>query len=328
MASSLYDPFKDFTFPENECFLSGQPVGNNDRISAFPEWIMKRYSLHDKNLTMLAENIVKYASIQMPCAPPVIEKMNALETEIQTAFEAGYEAVKELPEIKLFQWMAKLMYGVLYNDIVHGINHLRNKDKTFTLSPLLTKKFSNLHFMLQSLIRPMEFKNFTPWSISVLELNYSKDVFNYKDETKNVNFSLGMNGFGIVACLQDNGENKKHHQGLLDKIGTTTLHAIQFEEVCARFLYSNYLLTTSTEYSCDTSEDIVIVESIPLPEENDAPLYGKWDDKTFSQVLANYWAPWGFTSQDIYSFPDSPVSYLIDDYTNAFIDPETITLPS
>ena len=328
MASSLYDPFKDFSFPENECFLSGQTVGNDDRISAFPEWIMKRYSLHDKNLTMLAENVVKYSSIRMPCAPSVIEKMNSLEEEIQKAFESGYDAVKELPEIKLFQWMAKLIYGVLYNDIVHGISHLRGKDKTFTLSPLLTKKFSNLHLMLQSMIRPMEFKNFVPWSISVMELNYSKDVFNYKDETKNINFSLGMNGFGIVACLQDNGENKKHHQDLLQKIGTTKLHAIQFEELCARFLYSNYLLNTSTDYSFDTSGDVVIVESLPLPADNDAPLFGKWEDKTFSQVLANYWAPWGFTSQDIYSFPDSPVSYLIDDYTNAFIEPETITLPS
>ncbi len=297
-------------------------------MTAFPEWIMERYSLHDKNLTMLAENIVKYASIKMPCAPPVIEKMNALEVEIQAAFEAGYDAVKEIPEKKLFQWMAKLMYGVLYNDITHGINHLRGKDETFSLSPLLTKKFSNLHLMLQSMIRPMEYKNFTPWSISILKLNYSKDVFNYKDESKNINFSLGMNGFGIIACLQDNGENKKNHQDLLEKIGETTLHAIQFEEVCARFLYSNYLLNTSTDYSFDTSEKVTIVESIPLPAENDAPLFRKWEDKTFSQVLANYWAPWGFTSQDIYSFPDSPVSYLIDDYTNAFIKPETITLPS
>src|SRR5690606_27591087 len=171
----------------------------------------------DKNLTMLAENVVKYNSITMPCAPEVIEKLNNLETDIQTAFETGYEAVKKLSEIKLFQWMAKLMYGVLYNDIVHGINHLMGKDKTFTLSPLLTKKFSNLHFMLQSLIRPMEFINFLPWSISILKINYSKDVFNYKDETKNINFSLGMNGFGIVACLQDNGENKKHYSDLLKK---------------------------------------------------------------------------------------------------------------
>lgn len=328
MASSLYAPFKDFKFPANECFLSGQTVGENDRISAFPEWIMKRYSLHDKNITMLAENVVKYASIMVPCAPQVREKIDALEQEIQAAFETGYEAVKNVPEIKLFQWMAKLMYGVLYNDIVHGINHLKGKDKTFTLSPLLTKKFSNLHFMLQSLIRPMEFQDFSPWSISILRIKYSKDIFNYKDETKNINFSLGMNGFGIVACLQDNGENKKHHRDLLNRIGTTTLHAIQFEEVCARFLYSNYLLNTSTDYSFDTEGEVTKVSSISLPPENNAPLYGTWDDKTFSQVLANYWAPWGFTSQDIYSFPDSPVSYLIDDYTNEFIKPETIALPS
>ncbi|MEO6683727.1 MAG: hypothetical protein ABIN48_12975 [Ginsengibacter sp.] len=325
--SSIYNPFERFAFPENECFLSGQAVETSDKISVFPEWIMQRYSLHDKNMTMLAENIVKYSDIKVPCAPQVKEKIDFLEKEIQEAFEAGYEAVKTIAEIKLFQWMAKMLYGVLYNDFVHGIRHMKTQDKAFTLSPLLTKKYSNLHLMLQSIIRNIEFVNFTPWSISIVPVNYSKDIFNYKDETKNVNFSLGMNDFGIVACLQDNGENKREQENLLNKIVPKKLHPIQFEELCARFLYSNYLLHNSSDYRFGVTDKTVVIESIPLPEDNKEPLFGKWDDKTFSQVLANFWKPWGFTSNDIYTFPDSPISYLINDYTNEFIDPESITLP-
>ena len=297
---------------------------NMEQIPVFPEWIMKRYALHEKTMTMLAENVVKYADLKVPCAPDVMEKISLLENEIQIAFEAGYDEIIKIPELHLFQWMAKMMYGVLYNDIVHGIKQHIHKDKSFTLSPLLTKKFANLHLMLQSIITPMSFKKFTPWSINVVRVNYSQDIFNYKDETKNVNFSLGMNGFGIVACLQDNGENIKHHKDLLGKIGSKTLHPIQFEELWSRFLYSNYLLNTSTDYRYDTSGEVVEVEVVALPEENKLPLFGKWDDKTFSQVLANYWKPWGLTTNDIYSFPNSPISYLVDEYTNEFIEPETI----
>ena len=324
MPVSLYNPFGDFAFPENECFLSGRTVENIETVPVFPEWIMKRYLLHEKTMTMLAENVVKYSDIKVPCASEVIEKVNVLENEIQKAFEAGYDEVVKIPKLHLFQWMAKMMYGVLYNDIVHGIHQNKTKDKAFTLSPLLTKKFANLHLMLQSMITPMKFNDFIPWSIVVVPVNYSQDIFNYKDETKNINFSLGMNGFGIVACLQDNGENRKHHKSLLDKIGSKTLHPIQFEELWSRFLYSNYLLKTSTDYRYDTSGKVVEVELVPLPEENKTPLFGKWDDKTFSQVLANYWKPWGLTTNDIYSFPNSPISYLEDEYTNELIEPETI----
>ena len=324
MSLSLYNPFEDFLFPENECFLSGQIIENIEQIPVFPEWIMKRYVLHEKTMTMLAENVVKYADIKVPCAPDVVEKINFLEKEIKHAFEAGYDEVIKIPELHLFQWMAKIMYGVLYNDIVHGIKQNKNKDKAFTLSPLLTKKFENLHFMLQSVTTQMTFNGFTPWSINVVRVNYSQDIFNYKDETKNINFSLGMNGFGIVACLQDNGENKKLHKDLLGKIGSKTLHPIQFEELWSRFLYSNYLLNTSTDYRFDASREAVVVEVVSLPDEKNLPLFRKWDDKTFSQVLANYWKPWGLTTNDIYSFPNSPISYLEDEYTNEFIEPETI----
>ena len=324
MPLSLYNPFGDFAFPENECFLNGRKIENMDKIPVFPEWIMKRYSLHEKTMTMLAENVVKYADIKVPCAPEVLEKVNLLENEIQKAFEAGYDEVVKIPELHLFQWMAKIMYGVLYNDIMHGIHQNKTKDKVFKLSPLLTKKFANLHQMLQSLITPMQFNQFIPWSIVIVPVNYSQDVFNYKDETKNINLSFGMKCFGIVACLQDNGENKKHHQNLLNKIGSKTLHPIQFEELWSRFLYSNYLLNTSSDYRFDTSGEAVEVELALLSEENKLPRFGKWDDKTFSQVLANYWKPWGLTTNDIYAFPNSPISYLEDEYTNEFIEPATI----
>ena len=297
-----------------------------EMIPVFSEWLIKRYALHEKTMMMLAENRVSYSDLKVPCAPEVIKNHLApLERIIQTAFESGYDSVKQLPRLPLFQWMAKLMYGVLYNDMVHGIEQMKKKNESFKISPLLAKKFGNLHSMLQSVIQPMEFEKFQPWSIEIFKVNYSTDLFNYKDETKNINFSLGMNGFGVVACLQDNGENEIFHKDLLDKIGDHILHPIQFEEVCARYLYSNYLLNTSKIYQFEESEQGVKVTLETDPSTKGKPLFNKWEDKTYSQVLANYWKPWGLTTKDIYSFPNSPISYLVNEYTNEFIDPATIS---
>ena len=285
---------------------------------------MNRYDLQHKTLKMLAENRQEYGRLQIPCSRKLYEShILPLEKKIQEAFKAGYQAVVELPELVLFQWMAKINLGTLYNDVLFGQQQQVLTGEEFSLSWLLKQKFSNLHSMFCSLFLNMEFK-VTPWSIVVVPVAYSQDIFNYRDEPKNLNFSLGMHNFGIVACLQDNGHNRAYHQTLLRLCSGQSLHAIQFEELCARFIYSNYLLRQSSAYLFEPVDDTIVVQSLEGDHDGE---FAPWDDKTYSQVLANYWSPWGFTSQEIYSFPDSPVSYLMDDYTNQFIPREKISQP-
>lgn len=181
--------------------------------------------------------------------------------------------------------------------------------------------------MLQSLVVPMSFAGVKPWSISIVKVQYSKDVFNYRDEPTNMNFSLGMNGFGVVACLQDNGAVGQHQEKILNKILDKTLHPVQFEELCARFIYSNYLLSSFAKHNIDVKESGVVIESIPMKDEPGKPLFAPWDDNMFAQVLADYWKPWGITKNDIYTPPDSPVSYLENEFNYEFIEPDSISLP-
>src|SRR6185312_2209745 len=135
--------------------------------------------------------------------------------------------------------------------------------KDFTLSPALKKRFSKFHLMLQSLLVPMEFTFVKPWSMAIVKVKYSKDGFNYKDEPTNQHFSLGMNGFGIVACLQDNGAVLEKEKEILEKAGERVLHPIQFEELAARFLYRNYLLKNRGQTNVGIKSNKVIIESYP-----------------------------------------------------------------
>ncbi len=274
---------------------------------------------------MLGGNVVKYPDLTLPCSNEVLQAIAVLDEEIMRAFSTGFEAVKEIQEIRLFQWMARMVYGMLYHDIVFAKDEQIKKGQEFLVSPLLTTKFTWLHLMLQSLVRPIEFGEVLPWTIRIVKVKYSKDIFNYKDETNNLNFSLGMHDFGIIACLQDNGENAKFYKELIEKIGEKTLHPIQFEELCARFIYSNYLLDTTVAYDVHSTGNKIFLEATPA--ENPKDLFRPWEDKMFSQVLANYWKPWGLTTSDIFSFPNSPISYLIDEYNNEIISADKILLP-
>lgn len=330
MPFSLFEPFPDFQFNKDECFLSGvKTFSPEEQIPVFPDWIRKRYGLDEKNFSMLGGHAVKYKELILPCCQNVIAiAISPLEHEIESAFTAGYESVKGIPELRLFQWMAKLMYGILYNDIVYGIRLQKAKGKEFSLSPFLTARFKNLHLMLQSLLIPLEYKPVNPWSIQVVQVKYSKDVFNYKDETNNLNFSLGMNDFGIIACLQDNGANNIYHKNVINKISGKPLHPIQFEELCARFIYSNYLLKNSAKYNLKLSGEGLIMEQAESSFTDKQSLFKPWDDDMYAQVLTNYWKPWGIIKNEIISFPNAPVSFLIDEYNNEFIEPAKIPLPS
>lgn len=330
MAIRLFDPFENLNFTPQTCFLTGENLpGEGEQVPVFPEWLMDRYSLREKKFVMMNRiTSFPYELLKIPCSAVVIDTaLNPLEKEIETAFIKGYKEVKDVPEHRLFQWMCKLLYGVLYNDLIIEKKNAVKKGKEFKLSPLLRKKFRKLHLMLQSLVVPMDFKGTKPWSIRVVKIGYSKDVFNYKDEPVNLNFSLGMNDFGIVACLQDNSVVGFNQQSIINKIGDKTLHPVQFEELCARFIYTNYLLKGEAHYHIEVRDEKVIVESVPLVATPETDLFAPWDDNIFAQLLADYWKPWGITRNQIYSFPNSPVSYLENDYTHEFIEPESVKLP-
>lgn len=331
MSFSLFNPFETLYFNPQTCFLTGEDLqSGEEEVCIFPDWILDRFSLRNKKLKMMDQVTgIRYEDLKLPCSVLVKDALNILDEEIKEAFIEGYEAVKRIAEERMFLWMGKLVYGVLYHDLNLEIkrSYKNPKLKEFKLSPLLKERFAKFHLMLQSLVVPMEFKGLEPWSIEVVKLKYSQDTFNYKDEPTNLNFSLGMNGFGIIACLQDNGAIGKKQHDILQKISDKILHPIQFEELCARFLYSNYLFKKRPQHIIEVKEEKVIIESLPIIETPAEPAFGAWDEKMFAGVLADYWEPWGFTKNEIITPPDSPISFLENDYTHEFLEPDSIKLP-
>jgi len=325
----LYNPFENVHFDSHTCFLTGADVFTADEfIPVFPDWVLDRFLLRDKKFTMMDQVTSRlYSDLNLPCSAEVTRAFNKLEYEIQEAFGRGYDAVNSIPSQSLFLWMGKIVYGILYHDILLERERLQKLNKSFNLSSRLKERFALFHLMLQALVSPVSFNEPTPWSITVVQLKYSKDIFNYRDDPVNLIFSLGMNGFGLIACLQDNGLVKQRQKEILEKINDTVLHPIQFEELCARFFYSNYLLQYRTKYKVEKSDSGFSIETIPVEIVAGNELFGKWDDNMFAQVLAGHWQPWGLTKKDIITFPNDPVSFLLNEYTHELINPDTITFP-
>lgn len=282
-------------------------------MQVFPQWLIDRYELHDRPFKMLDENRANYQDLNIPCAPDVRDEfIEPLENEVAGAFAIGYAAVKELDEKKLFQWAGKLLYGIIFNEIQAGIRMQHAQGEEFNISQAIIHKFSNLHLMLQSINLPLFFEDFKPYSVFLFKVDNNKDEFNYRDEINTLTFSLRINDFGLIICLQDNGANKLYHREVFEQVADEVLHPIQFEEFCARVFYSAYLFNRLPEYHVLEVGDKIYIEAMPLRGMSSKPLFDDWIGKTYGQVLENFWKPWGYLLFEIIKNPEKPMSFLFD----------------
>lgn len=315
MIEPLYEPFKKMDFGSGRCFLSGEKLESGDELMhVFPLWFMQRFGLEDKAIKLLDESISLYKDIKIPCSAKVYaESIAPLELEVETAFSEGYAALKALAEERLFQWIAKLVYGIIYHEIRQGMRQQMAQGEAFNLSEAMAHKFGNLHIMLQSLIRTIVFEERNPWTICLFQVEQEADFFSYRDEINTLSFSLRAADFGIIACLQDNGANGAYHHEILNRLNGEKLKPIQFEEICARCFYSAYLFNRLPEYTIMPTEEGVFIEPMPLQGISAKPIFDHWDNKTYGKVLENFWKPWGYTLFEIIQDPEKPMSFLFDD---------------
>ncbi|MBE8713294.1 hypothetical protein [Sphingobacterium hungaricum] len=314
MANIVYNPFSEFKFDNKTCFLSGAELQSADEtIQVFPVWMMQAFNLEDQPFKMLDESMVTYKKLQLPCSCTTSHALEKIELEVEQAMNSGYEAVKDLSHTTLFQWVAKIVYGVVFNEIQAGIRQAVLTGEEMNFSQALVHKFRNLHAMLQSLIVPMEFEHQLPFSIQVFPVNNPENTFMYRDEINTLVFSLRMNDFAIIATLQDNGTHAIYHEDVLAKVKGHVLHPIQFEEICARYFYSAYLFNRLPEYTYMETPQKIYVEPMPLNDFTLKPIFDNWAVKTYGQVLENFWKPWGYLLFEIIKDPEHPMTFITDE---------------
>ncbi|MES2417776.1 MAG: hypothetical protein V4541_06285 [Bacteroidota bacterium] len=309
MNTAIYNPFKNFDFKNKQCFLSGaEPV---QQLRVLPDWLIKMAHLTgEEQIKLLDESIRTYQSLTVPANPEIDEKfITPLEIKIETAFGKGYQGLAGLPEKELFNWIGKLMYSFLYIEMQGAIRLNQLRDNGVNMSQGLMHKFGNLHIMLQNIHRAVIFEEFSPWSIVVVPLTAADTAFSFRDEINTLSFSLKFKDFGIIACLQDNGTNKRYHQEILDSIKGKTLSEPQFEELAARFFYSAYLFNRLPEYTIMPVDEVIYIDAMPLKGTQNKALFDVWAHKTYAQVLENFWKPWGHTLFEIIKDPMAPLSY-------------------
>lgn len=319
--------FDQLYFSKSQCFLTGLTINpEKDLVSVFPEWLLEKGRLHDQAFKLLDEQFISYKDLKVPCSPGLFnEFIEPLHQEMKEVFLSGYDAAKSTEELRLFQWLGLLWYGIFYSELIRG-RQQASAIEPFTISGTLFEKAKHHHLFLQSIFLPMEFENFQPWSLFIFKLKQQPDAFEHRDELHTFLFSLSINDVGVIISLQDNGELKNQYKPLLSKVNEQVLHPVQYMEIAARLFYSAYLFTPIPQYIVLNIPGKTTIEAMGLNTGISKPLFDEWQVKTYVQVLEAFWKKWGIGKLEIAKNPEHAITFL-ENEKGEWMRAEHIDLP-
>jgi len=175
---------------------------------------------------------------------------------------------------------------------------------------------------MQSIIKPVKFTITNPWSIFIyktLTFNDERD-FDYCDGLELMTFAIRMGEISIIVCFEDNGTQKLAVSDIYERIREIPLHPVQFDELVAKVMYSEYLrnrtpkyITIQPENGNENEDEEAVVISLPLGGMSSKPIYNQWKQKEYATFLFNIWRKWNVTWEDVFREPNQVLSMLYND---------------
>jgi hypothetical protein len=314
---TLYDPFDQMRFGQDTCFLCGAPTTPADAVPAFPQWLMQHYKFADKQLLLLDKSTITFRELTIPACPVCRgQHLEPLEQKIKAAHQQGLAGFRALPERDLFLWLARMFYGILVRELINEQHPLIKPEHAVSENPKMLTKFQSLFKLLQALRVPIEFDDFTPFSLFILEQDDTPDepAFEYRDELNTMMFSLKMGQVVLVCHLLDNGVLTKALRPVWEDIKDKALHPIQVGEFTARAYYAAYLFNLIPEFFArKANPDDAFLTYDSLVDDITMPVFNPWENQAYAKLLEEMWKKWQIPRERILQNPREPMSFIYDE---------------
>jgi hypothetical protein len=321
----LYDPFTTMQFTAEHCFLCGTTITNADRTPVFGKWMQQKYNLEHKELLLLDKSVTTFSQLTIPCCNNCnTNHILPLEQELETAADAGYEAIKSLDPKRLFQWIGKMYYGTLVTELIKEKDPLIMPENPVSENPQMLGRFKTFFQVLQSLRVPMIFSDFLPCSLFIIQADPTEDElpFEYQDELSTMAFSIKLGPVVIVCKLLDNGIIGNVLNRLYKLTEGHRLHPIQIAEFKARIFYAAYIFNVVPDYFIrprKPEDEQLILDTLIDDITNE--VFNPWEPLAYAHMLEEMLKPWSIREQQILRDPKHPLTFLTDE-TGAFIPME------
>lgn len=313
----IYSPFDTLDFAGDKCFFTGQAIDpRTDLLPVFPEWLQQRYGLADKTITLMTGKKVAYRDLKLPVSADARKAgIDYLQRAVGDLLGAGFEAFKWLKPAMLYQWLCWVYQGILYYEMQEVLAG-KNMRNAFLVQEGYLQRFKLLHLALSGAMRPVEFMNFDPGSVFVLQCHAYDDpraAYDLKVSTNTLCMSIRIGELGIMGSLLDNGAQMSFFESYFRKFDGEVLHPIQFDELFAKISYKSWLMNPVFDYGIafpDEEDPTTFITLKIQDEQKPEEAFRTWEDQVYGTVLQSYLMPYGFPAEAVFDKNGSVITFL------------------
>ena len=280
---------------KNHCFLCGIKLNKANRTDehVFPKWLLRKFSLWNKNLFLLNKTPIKYRQLTIPCCNNCNNTyLSKLESKIDSALKKGVETFKKLSRKTIYFWLCKILYAILFKELFLYRNRKRMTRTKIIPKTFVWNAYQILHNFLQGIRKPLKYKYTKPFSIFVFKLQTHKNNdlnFDFIDSIITKSIALRLGNIGIIASLTEGGVIEQLYRGDFKKFHKIKLHPMQFNELFALVVYKVGQLQRQSSFGfIEGKKWIFVLCNPPYMGLSNKPVFRPWDIKEFAEILAHY----------------------------------------
>jgi len=286
----------DFSRAAERCFLCGRILTNEEKTieHVVASWVQSRYDLQDETVTLLNGSGLKYRQLTVPCCWKCNhDHLAPIEERLARTVDVGREAVLDIDKSSLYFWASKLLYGLLYKELMLSSDRADPAAQTI-LTPAEIGRFATLRLLLQQVRGALQFDDFgsgssVPGSLLVFSMQSMPRrslEWDYTDDINSRFVGCRVGRVALLAVLGDGGASQTFESSYND-ITSLDLHPLQFRELCAHFAYRATLATRTPKYVTIEGTPHQTIQ-LPLAGFSTKPLFDDWDFETYAQYLSRF----------------------------------------
>jgi hypothetical protein len=122
------NPLQKMRLDWEHCFLCGAELDPTKETEehVVPKWLQRKFNLWNERLLLSNRTLIPYRQLKVPwCESCNGRGLSAVENKVRSAVESGYSELSRLDELSIFQWVAKIFYGLLFKDLSKHYPHWR-----------------------------------------------------------------------------------------------------------------------------------------------------------------------------------------------------------
>ncbi|KYG73114.1 hypothetical protein [Roseivirga echinicomitans] len=286
------------------CFICGASPKDkqfNDE-HVIPDWLLKRFKLHDKKIILHNQTKIQYSKYKVPCCVDCNSELGKqFEKPIQQLFSKPYnemaKEIKEQPEkIELvYRWLCLIYFKTHLKDTLLRASLDKRGLNQFIGDAYTWEDFHHVHCLIRSHYTGARLEPEVYGSVYVNRIVELEGIekFDYIDNPWTKGVMLRIGDFAIACMIDDSTASASLYHQALNKI-TGALTIYQFYEVFANFNFLKLHLKQHTIYQSEINRKVGyrIIANRPerielLPAEERAGTHGDFLHLYVKRTLPN-----------------------------------------